>query len=100
MVKLPRNRPPTTPGELLKEILEGMGISQSEFARKTQMPFQRVNDIVHARRSLTASSALRFAAVLGNSPGFWMNAQQAVDLYEARKLEEEVLEELQAIATL
>lgn len=94
MVRLPKNRPPTTPGELLRETIEEMGMSQSELARQTQMPFQRVNDIINGRRSVTASSALRLSAVLGTSPGLWMNAQQAVDLHEAREKDRKVLIDL------
>ena len=97
MGRLPRHRPPTTPGEFLREMLEELGVSQSELARRTQMPFQRVNDIVNGRRAVTAASALRLAAVLGVSPGFWLNAQQAVDLYEAEKAEAQVLAGLEAI---
>lgn len=33
-------------------------MSQSELARRIGVPFQRVNDVVHARRAVTASTAL------------------------------------------
>ncbi len=99
MVRLPKNGPPVTPGEFLIEILEDLEMSQSEFARLTKMPFQRVNDIIHARRMVTASSALRFAKVLGNTAGFWLNAQMAVDLYEAKQKEAAVLDGLDMYAS-
>ena len=34
--------------------------------------------------SVTAETALKLGASFQTSPGFWLNAQKAVDLYEAR----------------
>ena len=36
------------------------------------------------RRALSPSMALRLARLFGNSPEFWLNAQRAVDLWQAR----------------
>ena len=95
MVRIPTHRAPTQPGEFLGEFLEDLGISQAELARRIQVPFQRVNDVVHARRSVTPSTALRLARFFGNTPAFWMNAQLACDLYEVERTEGRVLAEIQ-----
>jgi addiction module HigA family antidote len=79
------------------EYLEDAGVSQSELARRIGVPFQRVNDVMHGRRAMTASTALRLARFFGNSPGFWMNAQLACDLYEAALAERGALDRIEPV---
>ena len=76
MVRVPTNRIPTHPGEmLLEEFLNPMGLTQRELADAIHVPYQRVNDIVHGRRGVTPSTALRLAKYFGMSADFWMNVQ-------------------------
>ena len=83
---LPTNRPPSSPGEiLLKEFLEPLGISQTDFARKLGVPIQRINTIINERRAVTAETALLFAAAFGTSPQFWLNLQTSYDLWHAQR---------------
>lgn len=83
---LPKNRPPTTPGEiLLEEFLIPMGMTQTELAKKTGMTLVRVNTLINGKRAVTAETALLLAKVIGNSPEFWMNLQNRVDLWNARQ---------------
>jgi len=88
MIHVPTNRTPTHPGEmLLEEFLIPMGITQRALANAIQVPYQRVNDLVNGRRSVTPSSALRLAKFFGNSPDFWMNLQLRWDLYFTQQSE-------------
>ena len=78
-------RQPTTPGEmLLKEFLEPRELSQHALAMKIGVPATRIADIVHGRRAVSADTALRLGRFFETSPEFWLNLQQAVDLYETR----------------
>jgi len=95
MVRIPSHRAPTRPGEFVVEFLEDLGISQSELARRIHVPFQRVNDVIHGRRAMTPSTALRLSKFFRNSPAFWMNAQLACDLFEVQQAEQEVLAGIQ-----
>lgn len=95
MSRIPTHRPPTHPGEFVRELLEDLGVSQSELARRIGVPFQRVNDVVNGRRAVTASTALRLARFFGNSAEFWMNAQLVCDLYDAERREGEELERIE-----
>ncbi len=62
MVRIPTGRAPTHPGEmLLDEFLKPMGLTQQELAQAIRVPYQRVNEIVHGRRWVTPSTALRLA---------------------------------------
>ena len=76
MMRIPTYRVPTHPGEmLLEEFLKPMDISQKELAVAIKVPFQRVNEIVHGRRGISPSTALRLAKFFGTSPDFWLNLQ-------------------------
>lgn len=98
MVRVPTDRKPTHPGEILREeFLEPMGLTQQELANAIHVPFQRVNEIVRGRRAVTTSTALRLARYFGTSAGFWMNLQLRYDLYETERSEQEALEEIEPL---
>jgi addiction module HigA family antidote len=95
MVRVPTNRIPTHPGEmLLEEFLNPMGISQRDLADNIQVPYQRINGIVNGRRGITPSTALRLAKFFNMSAEFWMNVQLRWDLYFAQQEETKVLESI------
>ena len=95
MVRIPKSRPPTHPGEmLLEEFLTPMKLTQRELADGIHVPYQRVNDIVNGRRGITPSTALRLAKFFGISADFWMNLQLRWDLYFAQQDETIVLQEI------
>lgn len=74
------------PGEiLLEEFLIPMGLSQNRIARALGVPPRRINEIVHAKRAVTADTALRLARYFGTSEQFWMGLQADHDLEEARR---------------
>ena len=99
MVKVPSNREPTHPGEMLaKEFLEPMGLTQRDLSDGIRVPYQRVNEIVNGRRGITASTALRLAKYFGNSEEFWLHLQLRWDLYKAKVSEEAGLEEIQPLS--
>jgi len=88
MVRVPKNRAPTHPGEMLREeFLIPMGIPQRQLADGIRTPYQRVNEIVNGKRGITPGTALRLAKYFGTTPGFWMNLQLRWDLYRAQKSE-------------
>jgi addiction module HigA family antidote len=95
-MRVPKKRAPTHPGEMLmKEFLEPMSITQRELADAIHVPYQRVNELVNGKRGMTPSTAVRLSAFFGNSSEFWLNLQQAWELYHVLKEEEE---ELKAIS--
>lgn len=79
-------RAPTPPGEiLLEELLKPLGLSQSAFARHLGWPKPKVNEIITGKRSITPETAMVFADAFGTTAQFWLNAQMAVDLWNAKK---------------
>ena len=82
--RLPRNRPPTHPGEmLLEEFVKPLDLTQAELARRLNVSYPRLNEIVKGRRSVTPDTALRLSRVLGMSADFWLGLQQDWDLWHA-----------------
>ena len=79
-------RRPTTPGEILREeFLRPLGMTQKQLADHLGCDVKVVNRLVNGRTALTAEMALRLGAALRTTPGFWLNAQKAVDLYRATR---------------
>jgi addiction module HigA family antidote len=72
-----------------------MGLTQRELADAVHVPYQRINDLVTGRRSMTPSTALRLAKFFGVSASFWMNLQLRWDLYFAQQEETKALEGIQ-----
>ena len=69
------------PGEiLLEEFLQPMNISQYRLAKETFVPPQRIYEIVHGKRSISADTAIRLAKNFGTSARFWLNLQNHYDL--------------------
>src|SRR4030042_2635532 len=98
MVRVPTNRTPTHPGEmLLEEFLNPMGLTQRELADAIHVPYPRINEIVNKRRGITPSTALRLAKFFGMTAGFWMDLQLRWDLYQAQNDEMRVLETIQPL---
>ncbi len=98
MVRVPTDREPTHPGEVLREdFLNPMSLTQQELAEAIRVPFQRVNEIVRGRRSITPSTALRLARYFGTSAGFWMNLQLRYDLYKTEQSEQGELERIEPV---
>lgn len=83
---LPRQRPPTSPGEmLLEEFIKPLAITQSELAVRLGVSFPRLNEIIRGRRAVTSDTALRLARVLGMSADFWLGLQLDWDLWHAMR---------------
>jgi antitoxin HigA-1 len=76
---------PIHPGEiLLEEFLKPMEILQYRLAKSISVPARRINEIIQAKRSITADTALRLSLFFGVSDRFWMNLQSWYDLETER----------------
>jgi addiction module HigA family antidote len=101
MVRIPTNRKPTHPGEMLREeFLVPMDISQRELADAIHVPYQRINELVNQKRGVPPSTALRLAKFFGVSAGFWLNIQMRFDLYRAQVSEKIELDSIQDVSNM
>ena len=75
---------PTHPGEMLREdFLQDYGLTVSSLAEALGVSRQTVNELLRGRRAVSPEMALRLSRLFGNSAEFWLNAQRAVDLWDA-----------------
>lgn len=95
MTRIPTQRAPTHPGEMLREeFLIPMEINQRVLAEAIHVPFQRVNELVNGKRGITPSTALRLAKFFDMTPEFWLNLQAKWDLYKAHQSEQDDINEI------
>ncbi len=77
-------RKPTTPGKILnEEYLVPLEMTQKQLADHIGCDIKVINRLINNRTTLTAQMALKLAATFKTTAEFWLNAQKAVDLYEA-----------------
>ena len=77
--------PPRHPGEILRERVDAIGITQDKLAEALDVSRFTVNQLLNGRRGISAEMALRLAHVLGTSAEVWLNLQAKVDLFEAQR---------------
>lgn len=99
--RLPANRPPTHPGEmLLEEFLKPLGIPQTEFAERLGVSYVRLNGIVNQRRGVTPNTALRLERATGMDAEFWLGLQTSWDLWhELRSTDMDAIEAIEPLET-
>jgi addiction module HigA family antidote len=87
---------PTHPGEMLREdFLPDYGLTVTALARSIGVSRQSVNELLRTRRGISPEMALRLGRFFGNSPEFWLNAQRAVDLWDAAQAIADEVERIQ-----
>jgi antitoxin HigA-1 len=70
------------PGDVLREMLDDAGVSQSELARHLRTDVARVNEICRRRRGISAVMAVALGKAFGTSASLWMNLQKNWELSE------------------
>ena len=68
------------PGRLLKRELVARKLSANRLSLDIGVPSGRVTDILNARRSITADTAVRLGRYFGNSAQFWLDLQSQYDI--------------------
>ena len=75
----------THPGEVLKDEIEARGISQRKLADSMGLTYSVINEILNARRPLTAKTALMFEAAIDVPADSLMYLQTKYNMQTARK---------------
>ena len=73
-----------SPGEYIKEFLEGRGWTQDDLAAILGRPLQLVNEIILDKRGITPETAKGLAEAFGTSAQLWLNLDSGWQLYKAR----------------
>lgn len=77
----------TSPGATLRDVIERLGLSQSELAERTGRPKKTINEIVQGKSAITPETALQFERVLGIHASLWLNMERAYRAVQAREQE-------------
>ncbi len=87
------------PGEILKDELDELRISPTEFARQIDVPPNRISQIIAGKRAITGDTALRFGHWFSTDPQFWLNLQAQFDLAVAARQSGDAIRHLPTRAT-
>jgi addiction module HigA family antidote len=68
---------------LREDFLPDYELTVSSFAKALGVSRQTVNELLRERRAVSPSMALCLSRLFGTSPEFWLNAQRAIDLWDA-----------------
>jgi addiction module HigA family antidote len=95
----PRQIAPTHPGEMLREdFLPDYGLTASTLAVALGVSRQTIHELLKCERAVTPLMALRLSRLFGNSPKFWLNAQQAWDIWLSERAYAGELTRIQPLA--
>ena len=81
-----------TPGEVLEEYLDGLGMTQAELASRTGLAKKTINEIVKAKSPITPETALKLERALGRPAHFWNNLERQYQEDRVRLAEQQRLE--------
>jgi addiction module antidote protein HigA len=81
------------PGYYIKEIIDSLGITQEEFAKRLGTTGKNISKLVNGEQNLSLDIARKLSNMLGNDIEFWLNLQKA---YEVKVAEIQEKEELDA----
>jgi addiction module HigA family antidote len=71
---------PVHPGEVLRDELEEIGLTQSALAKHIGVLPKTINEIIRGKRGISAEMAMKLSKALGGSPQFWLNLQNNWEL--------------------
>src|ERR1700730_14818009 len=83
----------SSPGTTLREVLERLGLSQSDLAERAGRPKKTINEIVQGKAAITPETALQLERVLGIHASFWNNLERSYRAAQARDDERKRLAE-------
>ncbi len=100
-MKIPTNRPPIHPGEiLLEEFMKPHGMTQTAIARRIGVSRKYISEVVNGRKGISTDVALRLSRLFGTSPQLWLNGQISWDVWHAmREKNAFKLETIEPVAT-
>jgi antitoxin HigA-1 len=68
-----------------EDFMSDFGLTATALAAALRVSRQTIHELLKEERAVTPLMALRLSRLFGNSPTFWLNAQQARDLWESEQ---------------
>lgn len=89
----------THPSEILiEEFVKPYGLTQKKLCELLNVGIKTISEIYNKKRSISPVMALKLANLFGTTPEFWLNAQNAYDLYVAYEKEKDNIDKIKQIA--
>jgi addiction module HigA family antidote len=86
---------PVHPGEVLKDELDEVSLTQSALAKHIGVLPKTINEICRGKRGISAEMAMKLSKALGGGPQFWLNLQNN---WEISRIDETVYEHIKHVA--
>ncbi|MCF8146174.1 MAG: HigA family addiction module antidote protein [Deltaproteobacteria bacterium] len=86
---------PVHPGEVLRDELDEIGLSQSALAKHIGVLPKTINEICRGKRGISAQMAMKLSKALGGGPRFWLNLQTN---WEISQIDEMAYEDIEHVA--
>jgi len=89
---------PIPPGEYLEEVLEELGMSKAELARRMGRPATKISAIFKGEKAITPETAMQLEKVVGVPANIWLGMESEYRLALARQAEEaQIAEEVKLL---
>jgi antitoxin HigA-1 len=86
---------PVHPGEVIRDELEEINLTQSALANHIGVLPKTINEICRGKRGISAEMAVKLSKALGGSPQFWLNLQNN---WEISRLDKNTFEHITRVA--
>ena len=92
-------RPSTHPGIILKEEFAiPLHLTQATISHDLKVGIKTLSELYNEKRGITALMALKLSEYFGTTPQFWLNLQNAYDLYKTYEKEKHNISDIQRAA--
>jgi len=89
-------RPSTHPGIVLREeFVLPLGLTQAKLSEDLHVGIKTLSELYNEKRGITSLMALKLAEYFGTTPQFWLNLQNAYDLYKTYEKEKENIKNIE-----
>lgn len=82
-----------SPGEIIEEFLDHLGMSQAELASRTGLAKKTINEIIKGKAPVTMDTAIKLERVLSRPAHFWTKLESQYQEDKLRLSEKERLQE-------
>jgi antitoxin HigA-1 len=86
---------PIHPGEVLKDELEEVGLTQTALAKHIGVLAKTINEICRGKRGISVEMAMKLSKALGGGVQFWLTLQNN---WEISRIDETAYEHIKRIA--
>ena len=84
---------PIPPGKYLEEVLEEIGMSKAELARRMGRPATKISPIFKGEKTITPETAMQLEKVVGVPANIWLGMESEYRLALARQAEKKLIVE-------